>query len=375
MSCAFNTCEYGVHLEHRMDGGLLNIRRFGSRSLVRETTIRMLLFADDCALFAHTEEELQCMTTILASTATKFGLSINTGKTVCLFQPAPGVQPVCGPEIRIVDEVLQNTSAFCYLGSTLSSDLRITNELRARVAKASAAFGKLEHRVWKNHHLTVRTKVMVYKSMVLSVLIYGSETWTLYRKDIRFLERFHQQCLRRILRIQWWDNVPDTDVIRRSEVYTIDYMLLLRHLRWLGHVRRMDATRIPKQLLYGQLIAGGRNAGKPKLRYQDNIKVSLSRLSIDLNIWEELATNRRTWRDLITCTVAQSQERQMVHREIKRAARKHHLPSDFNSSATPTWSCSACGRVCFSPAGLASHQRGHDGVMPNRWIVRSSITD
>ncbi|CAH8611136.1 unnamed protein product [Dicrocoelium dendriticum] len=168
LSCAFDAaCAYGVRVEHRIDGGLLNVRRFGARTLVCDTAIRMLLFADDCALFSHSADELQYMTSVLASTSAKFALIINTSETVCLFQPSPEVQSTMLPQISIDDEVLETTSRFCYLGSVMSTDPQLHSELRIRVSKAAAAFGKQEYRVGNNHQLTVGTKVMVYKSIVL----------------------------------------------------------------------------------------------------------------------------------------------------------------------------------------------------------------
>ncbi|KAJ7324884.1 hypothetical protein JRQ81_017904, partial [Phrynocephalus forsythii] len=46
-------------------------------------------------------------------------------------------------------------------------------------------------------------------------------------------------------------------------------LLKQRRLRWLGHVVRMDDGRIPKDLLYGELIKGKRPRGRPQLRYKD----------------------------------------------------------------------------------------------------------
>ncbi|CAI2739083.1 unnamed protein product, partial [Dicrocoelium dendriticum] len=105
-------------------------------------------------------------------------------------------------------------------------------------------------------------------------------------------------------------------------MYAVYCILLLRHLRWLGHVSRMDSTRIPKQLLYGQLSIGKRHVGKPKLRYQDMIKVSLTRSNLDCRSWESKAVDRRAWRDLITKAVAEVREKSLMHAEKKRQLRK-----------------------------------------------------
>ncbi|CAI2738496.1 unnamed protein product [Dicrocoelium dendriticum] len=75
------------------------------------------------------------------------------------------------------------------MGSVFSTYLQMMNELRIRVSKTAAACEKLKHKVWNNHQLTITTKLMVYKSMVLSILLQGCETWRrLYRKAVRNLE-------------------------------------------------------------------------------------------------------------------------------------------------------------------------------------------
>ena len=130
------------------------------------------------------------MATAFATASRKFGLRINVAKTICLFQPAPGVSSLPDPDIMIDGLNVECSTDFCYLGSHLSTDLSITRELRSRVSKAATAFGRLERRVWKNRNLQTRTKLAVYKSMVLSVLLYGSETWTLYKRDVRYLTAF-----------------------------------------------------------------------------------------------------------------------------------------------------------------------------------------
>ena len=97
--------------------------------------------------------------------------------------------------------------------------------------------------------------------------------------------------------------VPNAEVLRQANIVSIDAMLMLNHLRWLGHVHRMDDNRIPKQLLYGQLKSGKRNPGRQKLRYQDVIRVSLARCNAPLRSWEDVALTRTDWRSMISTGV------------------------------------------------------------------------
>ena len=59
--------------------------------------------------------------------------------------------------------------------------------------------------------------------------------------------------LPRILHIRWQDKVPNTAVLDCADMNSMFSILCERHLRWLGHVRRMENGRIPKDLLYGEL--------------------------------------------------------------------------------------------------------------------------
>ena len=78
-----------------------------------------------------------------------------------------------------------------------------------------------------------------------TTLLYGGETWVLYRKQVRQLERFHQRCLRSILGIKWQDYVSN-EVLKRVSLPSIESILLQVQLRWAGHVKRMEDVRMPK---------------------------------------------------------------------------------------------------------------------------------
>ena len=67
-----------------------------------------------------------------------------------------------------------------------------------------------------------------------------------------------------------------------------------RRLRWLGHVRRMDKGRIPKDLLYGELAEGTRPVGRPRLRFKDVCKRDMKTCHINTNTWEACAEEHAT---------------------------------------------------------------------------------
>ena len=83
--------------------------------------LRELLFADDCALIAYTEDELQSILNDFARAASSYGLTISIKKTEAMFQPKPGSSPR-DPIIKIGDKQLKIVQKFCYLGGFLSQN-------------------------------------------------------------------------------------------------------------------------------------------------------------------------------------------------------------------------------------------------------------
>ena len=220
--------------------------------------IRDLLYADDCDLVAHTEEDLQDLVTCFDTSCKAFGLEINLKKTEVMLQVAPG-RECLKPKVFVGEKELKVVKSFTYLGSVLSDDGGMEKEISSRIQKASMAFGNLESRLWSRHGVSLYTKISIYNTSVLSALLYGCETWMIYKHQLKKLERFHQRCLRHILRIKWTVPTPDTEILERCKLMSVEAIITRQSLRWSGHLVRMGESRIPKQLVYGDLSLGMRS--------------------------------------------------------------------------------------------------------------------
>ncbi|KAI8517816.1 hypothetical protein Bbelb_038330 [Branchiostoma belcheri] len=158
----------------------------------------------------------------------------------------------------------------------------------------------------------------VYNACVLSTLLYGSETWSTYAKQEHRLNAFHMRCIRRILGISWKDKVTNAEVLSRAGLPTMFTLLRQRRLRWLGHVRRMEDGRIPKDLLYGELILGKRSTGRPQLRLKDVCKGDLKALDINTEHWKDLADDRARWRCTLSRQLNTGEARLMRNADERR---------------------------------------------------------
>ncbi len=88
------------------------------------------------------------------------------------------------------------------LGSVITSDALIDAGTDFHLSKASAAFGRLYKRVWNDRYLKISTKIAVHRAIVVTTLLYGSESWTLYRRQVENIDAFHMRCLRSVLGIK-----------------------------------------------------------------------------------------------------------------------------------------------------------------------------
>ena len=73
-----------------------------------------------------------------------------------------------------------------------------------RIGIASTAMHSM-NKVWRQTRLQLQTKLRLYQTCILSILLYGSETWTLLQEDLWELEVFHMRSLHMILWIRWHD--------------------------------------------------------------------------------------------------------------------------------------------------------------------------
>ena len=162
------------------------------------------------------------------------------------------------------------------------------------------------------------------------------------------------RSIRRILNITWQDKVPNKTELERAGCTGMLMLLKQRRMRWLGHVVRMDDGRIPKDLLYGELVQGKRPTGRPQLRFKDVCKRDLKSLNIDQNNWEATALRRSAWRQTVQKNLFNFEETLAQQHREKRMRRKAAAHADRPAS---DFICVLCHRDSHSRIGLVSHTR------------------
>ena len=124
----------------------------------------------------------------------------------------------------------------------------------------------------------------------------------------------------------------------------------------LGHVRRMEDDRIPKDATFTvSWHQAARRVGRSALRFKDTCKRGMKACKINTDTWEDAAGDRAHWRQKVKQEVEHADSERGLKAADKRARRKLSATSTTN---TPTgFICSASSRDCRSRIGLYSHTR------------------
>ncbi len=247
------------------------------------TQIKDIRFADDQAMTADSEEGLQKLIDNLNDTAGRYNMKINIKKTKVMCVSRTGDQLI---NVTLNGQQLEQVTKFKYLGSIITSDGRCSEEIRTRIAMAKNAFTKRKELLTKG--LDIQTKKNIVKTIIWSIALYGSETWTLREKEIHNLEAFEMWIWRRMEKINWQDHITNEEVLQRiAEPRRLMAVIQGRKKKWIGHILR--GKGIIATIIEGKL-PNNRSKGRPRKGMLDGI---IDGTYADM---KEQARNRTQWR-------------------------------------------------------------------------------
>ena len=108
-----------------------------------------------------------------------------------------------------------------------------------RIGLAAANMNNLAC-IWNQVRLSLATKLRLHMILIVPILLYASETWTVNKADLDRLQAFHMRCQRRILGVRWFDKIKNVTISSRTGLPPIGDMLHDRRHSLFGHVVRMD---------------------------------------------------------------------------------------------------------------------------------------
>lgn len=230
--------------------------------------INNLRYADDTAIIAESADDLEQLLARLNREGQRLGMKINTTKTKIMVISKQGYIPT---NIHIDGHQIEQVRKFKYLGCHITDDLDPESEIKVRIEQARSTFVKMK-KFFANRDIDLKIRYRMIKCYIYSVLLYGTETWTLKAKSVKRLEAFEMWLMRRMLKISWTDHITNNEVLQRfqkdRELLTI---IKRRKTAYFGHILRNKKYKLLQLIMKGK-IEGKRGVGRKRISWLRNIK-------------------------------------------------------------------------------------------------------
>ena len=142
--------------------------------------------------------------------------------------------------------------------------------------------------------------MQLYQSLILSILLYGAETWTTKKDDENRLKVFEMSCLRRILGVSRLGKIRNSHIKQSLNLkISVADRVSTKRLKYFGHVTRIPPNRNREIALESQ-VQGIRPRGRPPKKWLDCLAKNCEERSIQ-SLYQagRLALDRKTWQHLL----------------------------------------------------------------------------
>jgi hypothetical protein len=206
-------------------------------------------------------------------------------------------------EVKLANRSFKNVSQFKYFGTTVANQNLIQEENKRRLNSGNACYHSVQNPV-SSRLLSKYLKIRICKTIILPVVLYGCETWSLTLRKEHRLRVFENRVLRKIFGSKRdevtgeWRKLHNEELRDLYSSPRIIRIIKSRRMRWAGHVARMGEKRNAYRLLVGKPEGKG-PLGRPRRRWVDNMRMDLGEVGWGYVDWIGLAKDRNRWRALV----------------------------------------------------------------------------
>ena len=137
---------------------------------------------------------------------------------------------------EIDGETVETLSDFLGEGSKITADGDCSHEIKKHLPLGRKVVTNLDS-IFKSRDITLPIKVRLVKAMVLPVVMYGCESWTIKKAEPRRIDAFELWCWRRLLRVPWTARRSNQSILKEiSPGCSLEELMLKLKLQYFGHL-------------------------------------------------------------------------------------------------------------------------------------------
>ena len=180
--------------------------------------------------------------------------------------------------MRIDNSSIERVEEFKYLGTTLTNQNSIQKEIKSSLKLGNACYYSVQN-LLSSRLLSKQLEIKIYRTIILPVVVSGCETWSLTLREEHRLRVFEKRLWRRVFGprrnqvTRKWRKLHNEEL---RDLYSLPntVRVIKTRMRWAGHVARMGEGRVVQRVLVGK-PERRRSLGRPRHRWEDNIKMDL----------------------------------------------------------------------------------------------------
>lgn len=252
------------------------------------------IYADDLAIFARNERDLQHNLDIWKKILERKNLNINVDKTKVMVISKENASV----SVHIDNKKVEQVTNYKYLGTIIEQSGSNEVEVNNRIGATNRLLQSIKNVVVKKKEITVKTKLKIYRTVYLPTLMYGSENWILDERQKSKLQAMEMRYLRLVRGITRRDRVRNKEVREHLNVEPLQVKIEKRKLRWFGHIVRMRESRQVKNI-WNARPQGKRRRGRPMQTWNESVEKILRRGNIKWSEARKLAEDRESWKTVV----------------------------------------------------------------------------